>query len=383
MDILHLSGDYPDPLQPAKTKAIANLLSLVPEHTHWVYALNRVPKQLGTHALSFGDQNGTDHRAVAYGAPGRGWRHWTHLMRLAAWIGEDLARRGIRPALIHAHKLTIEGPVAAHLAERLGVPFVISVQGNTDLTILRYRPDLTARFRRVWQEAAVAFPFAPWAGAAVAARLGVRAGPVMALPCPGPADRMSAPRVVGPRLVTAFNFADAANKNAQALIAALGAARRGLPALGLEIIGGGAPAAFAAMAKAAAPLGAGAVRFAGGLPQSEIQARFNAAAGFAMVSKKESFGMVYAEALLAGCPCLISRGRGIDGYFEEGGVVLAADPGNGAEIAAGLERLARDEAAFKARLAALQSSGGLGFLQRAGVAETYRTALDGLTVTHA
>ena len=67
--------------------------------------------------------------------------------------------------------------------------------------------------------------------------------------------------------------------------------------------------------------------------------------------------MVFAEALLAGAPCLIPRGRAIDGYFADGSVVLAADPEDEAEIARGLVRLVREETAFKERLAALGACG--------------------------
>jgi hypothetical protein len=34
MRVLHISADFPDPLVPAKTRAIANLLDLAPEHEH-------------------------------------------------------------------------------------------------------------------------------------------------------------------------------------------------------------------------------------------------------------------------------------------------------------------------------------------------------------
>ena len=44
MLILHLSADFPDPFVPGKTRAVSNLLDLVPEHDHEVYSLNRVQR---------------------------------------------------------------------------------------------------------------------------------------------------------------------------------------------------------------------------------------------------------------------------------------------------------------------------------------------------
>jgi len=379
MQILHLSADYPDPLQPAKTRAVANLLALVPRHDHRVCALNRTGWRTGIRALDFADAQGAQHRAIAYGAPPRGLMLTRHLRRLADWIAEDAARRGLAPALIHAHKLTIEGPVALWLSERLGVPFAVSVQGNTDLKIARARRDLAPLFRRVWHGAAAAFPFAPWAREGLDRLLGPRTGPVALLPCPGPAEARLAPRVTpageDPVIRTAFHFRDAANKNAAGLIRAAGIAAREIPGLRLEIIGGGDPGAFAALSALADRAAPGVVRFAGPVPNAEMQARLNPSAAFALLSFRESFGMVFAEALGAGVPCLFPRGRAIGGYFPEGGVVLAAEPGDGAEIARALVRLVREEAAFKARLGALTAAGGLDFLTGAAIGRSYAAAL--------
>jgi len=85
--------------------------------------------------------------------------------------------------------------------------------------------------------------------------------------------------------------------------------------------------------------------------------------------------MAAAEALLAGAPCLISRGQGLDGYFEDGSVVVAVDADSEVAIAAGLVRLVREQSAFKARLAALAAAGGLAVLQRPAIREAYLTGL--------
>jgi glycosyltransferase involved in cell wall biosynthesis len=376
MQILHLSADYPDPLVPAKTRAVANLLELLPEHAHLVYSLNRTGWRDGIHALAFGDAAGTDHRAVAYGAPGRGLFHATALDRLAGWILEDLGRRGLRPALVHAHKLTVEGLAGERVAAALGVPLLVSVQGDSDLKISGARPDLAPRFRRIWQGAAAVFPFAPWAGIALARRLGPRTGPLLPLPCPLAADRMLPPRPAGAPLVrSAFHLATAGRKNAAGLIAAAARAAAHLPDLRLEIAGGGDARAFARLARAAATAAPLQVGLPGPVPNAAIPAFLNGAAAFALVSHRESYGMVFAEALMAGCPCLIPRGRAIAGYLEEESVLLAADPAAPEEIAAALLRLLREEAAFKARLAALQASGGLARLMRPAIADTWRKGL--------
>ena len=78
MRILHLSADYPDPVQPRKTRAIANLIALVPEHAHRVLSLNRRGGLAdpgawagGVAAAPFEDAAGS-HLAMTYRAPPMG-----------------------------------------------------------------------------------------------------------------------------------------------------------------------------------------------------------------------------------------------------------------------------------------------------------------------
>ena len=40
--ILHISADYPDPIAPAKTKAVHNLLAATNDIPHAIYSINRV-----------------------------------------------------------------------------------------------------------------------------------------------------------------------------------------------------------------------------------------------------------------------------------------------------------------------------------------------------
>lgn len=378
MRILHISADHPDPLAPAKTKAVSNLLALATRHEHRVWSLNRIGEAGGSgiRAVDFSNESGEGHRAIAYTRPPKSLLMASRLRRLEEWIAEDVARLGFTPDVVHAHKLSIEGLIGLGLAERLSVPLVVSVQGNTDLKIVGARRDLRETYRRIWREAAVVFPFAPWAGERLEALLGPRAKPTRNLPCPGPAEAMIPPKVVGPVFTTAFHFHDAKNKNAGGLIRAVGEAGKSVDSIRLEVVGGGDPAAFFELDALADRVAPGRVRFLGTVPNAQIQPLFNGSCAFALISHRESFGMVFSEALLAGCPCLTPRGRAIDGYFEEGSVILAAEPSDTSEIAENLVRLSREEAAFKERLARLAANGGLEFLRRASIARAYCDGLD-------
>lgn len=378
MRILHLSADYPDPLAPGKTKAVLNLLSLANEHEHHLWSLNRTDWRQGTEMLRFADETGDDHRAVAYGAPPKGLFHERYLLRLAERISGDCESRKLRPDVIHAHKLSVEGIVGQALAEKFGVPLVISIQGDSDLKIVGVKKGLRKRYSDIWRNAPLIFPFTPWARDRLNELLGERRGETRLLPCPGKRDEITAPKITGPRIVSAFHFASAKRKNAAALIRATGRAASEVPDIHLEIIGGGDPSAFSelsALARSAAP---GRVSFAGAISHDEVISRMNGACGFALVSRRETFGMVFSEALLSGAPCLIPSGMGIDGYLPEGSVVISASADDEAAITAGLIRLVKEQEAMKARLAALGADGGLDFLRRDAIRDQYLGGLAGL-----
>ena len=61
---------------------------------------------------------------------------------------------------------------------------------------------------------------------------------------------------------------------------------------------------------------------------------------FAMPSFRETFGIVYLEALSQGLPIIHSRGQGIDGLFAPNGVSEGVDPHLDTSLADAITRLA-------------------------------------------
>lgn len=378
MRILHLSGDYPDPICAAKTRAISNLLEISKGCDHRVYSMNRTGWTKPLTAETFSDAVSDTNVSVRYPAPPFGVLLRPFLGRLADWISRDCERARYRPELIHAHKLTIEALAANWLARVFNVPLVVSAQGNTDLKIALARPDFRPTFSRIWRNADLVFPFAPWTRDELNSLLGFRRRQIVCLPCPGPADDIIAPRI-GPSVIrTAFRIDDWRNKNAARLIQAIGLAARDVRDIRLEVIGGGSNQSFAQLRHLAERHAPGLVRFLGPVPHAEMQVVLNSSAAFALVSNRESFGMVFSEALLAGVPCLIPKGQAIDGYFPDGEVTLAAASKDTDGIALSLVRLVREQVEFKCRLRRLQAAGALEFLRRASIGQRYERALNEL-----
>ncbi len=324
-------------------------------------------------------KDGSSTVSVQYHAPPLGIYLRRGLIRVAEWVANDLERRGIRPELIHGHKLTMEGLAAEFIAAKLGVPYALSIQGNTDRKILNVRRDLESVYRRVFHRAAVVFPFAPWALSYVEAQLGSRTGPTVILPVATQSDAILPPKLVGPKLVSAFHLKHHRLKNAHALISASATLEKEFPSFELSILGGGEPWERQALKARIDRSGANSVRLEGAVPPERIQARFNEAGGFALVSHRESFGMVFVEALLAGCPILFPQGCAVEGYFDDCPFAVTAYSADQSEITEGMRLLIKDEKRLKRELGKWHLNGGAERFQRQAISDTYVAAIERVT----
>ncbi len=373
--ILHITADFPDPLAPGKSAAISNLVDSTLGYRHIVYSLNRVSSWRGVQSMEFSD----DRIAVAYGAPRWGMLLAARLSAVARWIIDDLSARRSIPDAVQAHKLTIEGLIAAPIARHFGVPLLCSLQAKTDVKILRARPDLRGQFGKIWHGARHAFPFSPRARDTATWFLGPRSGPTTLLPCISKANAMRrAAMSPSPRLVSIFRLDDYRGKNAKTLIRAVVAARRQIPDLSLDIYGTGQPRSFFELGRIIESFSAGQfVRLKGPIFQESVQDTIARYSAFAMPTLRESYGMVFAEALLTGVPILQTMGWGLHGLYPDADIGYAcATPRSHREVAQGIVTILSNEERLKSRIAELQSRGAFDILRRDGIVEAYRTALE-------
>lgn len=76
------------------------------------------------------------------------------------------------------------------------------------------------------------------------------------------------------------------------------------------------------------------------MPKEKLIDVYRQADIFVMPSFKESFGLVYAEAMSQGLPVVYSKGQGFDGQFEEGTVGYRISSNNAEECADAIEKIA-------------------------------------------
>ena len=118
------------------------------------------------------------------------------------------------------------------------------------------------------------------------------------------------------------------------------------------------------------------VTLKGPLPSAGFSQTLGQYAAFLMPTLRETFGMVFIEALFSGLPLLHTRGWGVDGFFKPDEIGYACDSTELADIERGVERLFKNQAQLKSRISALHEEGGLERFTRRRIVETYRSALE-------
>ncbi len=63
---------------------------------------------------------------------------------------------------------------------------------------------------------------------------------------------------------------------------------------------------------------------------------------FAMPALRETFGLVYIEALSQGLPIIYCRGEGVDGFFKEGSIGYATSPNSVSEVVDGINKILKE-----------------------------------------
>lgn len=247
--------------------------------------------------------------------------------------------------VVHAHTLYSDGAVAWSLNKSFGLPYVIAVR-NTDMNFfMRWRPDLLATGRRVLDGAEKVIFLSPSYRAALLDRLPPGLGDAVARKSAvvpnglgetwyEPVARGS--RSEGPlRLLYVGNAS--ANKNIGTTLRAAALLSRRVP-LRLTLVGSGRE-----QAQMQKWLERHAFARHLGRIDDPVQLRqvYREHDIFVMPSFRETFGVVYIEALSQGVPVVHSRGQGVDGFFEPGTVSEAVDPGSAESVASGIEAIAR------------------------------------------
>lgn len=237
--------------------------------------------------------------------------------------------------LIHAHTLYSDGFAAHALFKEHGVPYMVTVR-HTDLNIFaRYGKHLNARAATVVNDASqVVFLCHPYrAELEEALHVSIPDEKFHVIPNGMgqfwiDSDQRSLPGI-DPGVIRLICVGSITKlKNQAGLIKAVEVhnARRtdDQPLLTLTVVGDHSSAYSSRLKTAHASEH---IRFTGPLSPEEVRQHMSNSDIFVLISFKETFGVVYTEAMSMGLPIIYTRGQGIDGWREEGewGYSCAAD----------------------------------------------------------
>ncbi len=233
--------------------------------------------------------------------------------------------------LVHAHTLFSNGYVAHRLYQKYGVPYTVTIQ-NTDIyTFFKKMPHLRGMGRRILRDAsAVFFISLPHREETLTKYVKEADREVIRQKShviPLGIDKfwlenLAPPRSKPPEGMLRVGYVGeiTRNKNIQALARAVELLRaRGteatLDAVG-EIVDAGEVRKLSAY-----PF----VTLHKCCPKEELIGHYRRFDLFALVSKRETFGLVCAEAMTQGLPLVYSRGQGFDKQFPDGEAGYPAD----------------------------------------------------------
>ncbi len=252
---------------------------------------------------------------------------WRDVVAAHAALLEPLVlgmARGPRFDLVHAHTGAPDGLVAAAVADRLGVPLVVTEHASNAVRSIAEDPSLAAAYRTLLDDPRRLVSISPASRARLAAALAVdeaRIGLIgnvvdtTAFPVSPAADRDPKDLLwVGER---------STKKGADVLLRAFAMLAQDDPALRLRLIGRSpTPQVEGEWMALAAELGIAArVAFEGPADRAGVALAMARAAAFVHPSPAETFGIVAAEAVASGLPVAATPSGGVEDIVGQDGAL--------------------------------------------------------------
>ncbi|MEP1441891.1 MAG: glycosyltransferase [Hyphomicrobiales bacterium] len=357
MKILHLSGDYPDPVRKPTTQAIKQTVSHLKKFDHVVISMDRKSNPFKCYWVDCGKIDNA--QVFAFGQWGLkfGIGLFLSFFIVAFSIHRRMKKLGYKPDLIHAHRMTFDGIAAYLLSKWWGVPYVLSVRAEVESKVFRFKPHYRWLMRKITKQAGAIYYISLFYRDKVESYAGADPAKGRAFPnIVTNAKQNIAPQAATRGFVSIFNFAIYKKKGLLGLLPAFLEASQQNPDMTLDLIGQGSANDIQQLEKLIVEHGlAGKVTIVGKVGHADLIERLPTYRAMVLPSHNETFGMVYTEALFAGVPILYSKQSGIDGYLDGIDASIGVDPNNQTEISNALQTLWTSSEALRSSIKAQSS----------------------------
>jgi len=360
--ILHISYDLRDRYDQKVTPAISRLIDLSKEEFDtFTIDLVRTPNPLNEDMRLIS----SNHLKInAFGFPYGIFMNWTQ-NRVVEFIRKAILKNMIDLSeinLIHSHKMSFEGLVGYKLSIKHDIPMVITLR-QTDAMVINRKPGALRTFKPVVKRCKKIFYLIPQILIRMEELLGESFFKEHILPkavfLPNIVERQvseeNSAHVQKGQFVTVLkmNKRIVQRKNIKKLLMAFSQLKN--YEVKLTIVGDGEyrneverwVRKYNLVDK---------VTFTGNIHNDQIDVYYKRAEAFLLPSFSESFGLVYAEALLNGTPIMFSKGYlGFDGFYD--GIGVGVNPRSIKSIADGIIDLLNNGEAYRQNIKKLSEAG--------------------------
>lgn len=260
--------------------------------------------------------------------------------------------------MVHAHFLFSDGAVALKLKEKYGIPYVVAVR-NTDINFFfRYAPHLRKLGLKIMRGAEAIvylspayrdFTFKKYIPIKNHSELSRKSFVI-----PNGADdfwlenQIKSPKSAKKSLKLLFVGEFTPNKNVMNVVAAVKILRKRMENVTLTMVGGGGLNSQH-VHDTVAKLDSGVFNFVGRIRNpDDLMKHYRDADILVLPSYKETFGIVYIEAMSQAMPFICSLGQGVDGYFNDDEPGRFVDPDDPKQIASNIENIYENLSAYSA-----------------------------------
>lgn len=376
---IHLTFDHPDLIDGKKTKAVKNLIASQHVHDHIVFSLNRTIFNLN---ILKTQREHHGYTLFIFGLP-FGMLLFLWLFIAYRRIAKIIKNGNIKPDLIHAHKLTYEGLIAYFLSRKLKVPFVLTIRGDTDLKLLRYKRLYRRFYTHIVLQAKKVIFLAPWAVKPLERYLGITLISDKYTLIPNiinMVERQQGETIKFKKFITVFNFVSYKRKNIVRVIKAFDKIFSNYPEYGLDIVGDGPNRSriISFIEKSKHP---DHFHLTGAIEHSTLLNLYSKYQGFILPSFPETFGLVFIEALTAGLPIIYSKNSGIDGFFDDCQIGVGVNHQSVEEITRAIEEIIQHANDYKKNIEKLITDGFFEKFSKSSVGECYAKIIEQCSLT--
>lgn len=346
--ILHITADYPDCNKPINTYAIKNFIDKIDDFDNYIICISRSAFPWRYKIVPGGGVNNSKLISLKYWGLPFGIFLALSMYIVARRIHSIVRRRGLHVDLIHAHKLTFEGLAAFWLSRWMRVPMVCSLRGEVEQKVLRAKPHYRPLYSAVARRAKFLYFVSAWVREEIRTTLKADAAKERLLPNFVQHRGIVRERDFAKDRLVSILVLDDKRKGLDKLLPAFRQVMGTVPNASLDLIGRGTPSTFERLRRVIQECGLqNSVRLVGPMDHESLVRRLPTYAGMVLVSRNETFGMSYVEALLSGVPILYSKGTGIDGYVDDIDAAVGVCPRSVEDIRDGLITLLKNQHAYR------------------------------------